>query len=138
VSITYLTHDVFRPDVLGEVDGRPKLIGSKCSKCGDVRFPIAQACPKCHAARSELREVPLSDVGIVVSACRIDRAPKMFHAPYAVGYVQLPDGPRVLCQLEAESLEPSDLIGKSCTLTVAPLFETEGRTVKGYKFEVML
>jgi uncharacterized OB-fold protein len=137
VSFTYLVDDVFRPDVLGEVDGQPKLIGSQCSKCGDVRFPIAQACPKCRAARAELREVPLSTVGKVIAACRIDRAPNMFRAPYVVAYVQLSEGPRVLCQLETESLEPSAVIGKSCALTVAPLFETEGRPVKGYKFKVI-
>jgi uncharacterized protein len=138
MSVSYLTDDVFRGDVLANVEDRPRLIGSKCSKCGDVRFPFAQACPNCYAPRQELQEVILSECGTVVSACRIDRAPKMFHAPYAVGYVQLPEGPRVLCQLEADSLTPADLIGKACNLIVATLFEREGRSILGYKFKVML
>jgi uncharacterized OB-fold protein len=138
MSISYLTDDVFRGDVLAIVEDRPRLIGSKCSKCGDVRFPFAQSCPNCYAPRQDLYEAILSDSGTVVSACRIDRAPKMFHAPYAVGYVQLPEGPRVLCQLEANSLTPSDLIGKTCSLSVETLFEREGRSILGYKFKVLL
>lgn len=136
-GLSYITEKMFRPDVIAEVAGQPRLVGSKCARCADIRFPAAHACPSCHAAGEDLVPVILSDEGVVTTCCRIDRAPKAFKAPYLVGYVQLPEGPRILCQLDSAVLEPKDVIGKRCKLEVAALFIRDDEDVLGYKFRIV-
>jgi len=135
-QLNYITEHMFRSDIVAEVDGALKLVGSICDQCGDTRFPAAAACPQCHAASDALSPMVLSDHGHVKTCCRIDRAPKSFNAPYLVGYVQLPEGPRILCQIEADTLTPGEIIGRSCTLVVGPLFVRGETPVLGYKFKV--
>ena len=132
----YLTEEIFRPDVLAEENGTPRLVGSKCSECSDVRFPRALACPQCHADETKLELVLLATEGEVVTACRIERSGPLFKVPYLVGFVQLPEGVRVLCQIEAEGRECGPLIGKRCSLIVDVLYEREGKPMSGYKFRV--
>jgi uncharacterized OB-fold protein len=135
-AMQYLTEGIFRPDVLATVDGQPHLVGSRCSVCGDVRFPPAVGCPSCHAAAESLEAIPLSRRGTVVAATRVERAIPPFLPPYLLSYVQLPEGPRVLCQLVADDLEPARTIGRSCELAVAILYEKNGVPTSGYKFRV--
>lgn len=135
-ELAYLTKGVFRSDVLADVDGQPRLVGSRCKNCGDVRFPHAPACPACQAPADKLEAAILSRIGTVVTASRVERAIEPHKAPYLLSYVQLPEGPRVFCQLLAPSLEPRDVIGSRCELVVDKLFEKEGVAVNGYKFKV--
>jgi uncharacterized OB-fold protein len=132
----YLTEGIFRPDVLAEEGGNPRLVGSKCSKCGDVRFPRALACPHCHADESKLELVLLATEGEIITVCRIERSGPLFKVPYFVGFVQLPEGVRVLCQIEAEGQECGPLIGRRCSLIVDVLYESKGKAMSGYKFRV--
>ena len=136
-SIDYITEGVFRPDTLARVDGEACLVGSRCAHCGDVRFPRAVACPACHAPVEALKPVILPRTGHVVTATRVERAIAPFKPPYLLAYVQLPDGPRVFCQLVSQSMQPRELIGKPCQLLVDRLYEKSGQDVLGYKFEVL-
>jgi uncharacterized OB-fold protein len=134
--MNYLTQDVFRKDVLAEREGIAYLVGSKCRKCGDVRFPRAVACPKCQSSGEALEAVLLSRLGEVTTATRVERAIPPFKPPYLLAYVQLPEGPRVFCQLVTKAAAAAEVIGKPCELVVEPLYEKEGRPVRGYKFQV--
>lgn len=135
-GLTYLTEGIFRPDVLAEVDGQVRLVGTRCQDCGDTRFPPALACPKCHAGRDSLEPVALSAEGTVVTASRVDRAIPPFEAPYLLGYVEVQEGVRVLCQIVSPSGQPDQVIGRPCRLRTAPLFVKDEVEVSGYKFEV--
>jgi uncharacterized OB-fold protein len=126
---------LFRDDVLVEVDGRPHLHGSRCPACGDVRFPRALGCPRCHAWGEDLTGVPLSRRGRVHTFSRVHRAPPPFRAPYVLAFVQLPEGPRIFCQLDCAP--DADVMGRDVELVVAPLYEIEGETVHGYKFRLL-
>ena len=135
-SIEYITEGVFRPDTLARVDGKPHLVGSRCAHCGDLRFPRAVGCPVCHAPADALKPAILPRSGHVVTATRVERAIAPFKPPYLLAYVQLPDGPRVFCQLVSQSMEPREVIGKACQLVVDRLYQKSGQDVLGYKFEV--
>jgi len=135
-EISYLTEGIFRSDILAEVAGQPHLVGSRCACCGDLRFPRAVGCPACHAPADQLQPALLSPLGRVVTATRIERAIAPFKPPYLLAYVQLQEGPRVLCQLLAETRKPREVIGKACELVVDKLYEKAGVAVSGYKFRV--
>ena len=123
---------LFRDDVLTLTDEGPRLVGSRCPSCGDVRFPRALACPSCQAPGDALEPVQLSSRGRVHTFTRVGRAPAPFQAPYVLAFVQLPEGPRVFCQLDCEPHD--EVMGRDAELVVAPLYELDGEPVMGYKF----
>jgi uncharacterized OB-fold protein len=120
--------------LLERIDGQWRLVGSRCEACGDVRFPAAFGCPNCHSGQDTLRRHPLSTVGSVFAFSRVMKAPAPFKGPYVLAYVQLPEGPRVLAQLECAPDE--EVFGKSCDLTVGILWETASAIGEGYKFKL--
>jgi len=125
---------LFRDDVLRETEAGPRLLGTRCPACGDVRFPRAHACPVCQTPGRDLAVIELSPRGRVHTFTRVWRAPEPFRAPYVLALVQLPEGPRVFCQLECA---PDDeVLGREAELVVAPLYELNGEVVLGYKFRV--
>jgi hypothetical protein len=136
VDLDYLTRDMFRADIVATVDGREHLIGSRCGRCGDIRFPPAVGCPSCQASADDLERIPLPRTGVVAAATRVERAIPPFEPPYVLAYVQLADGVRVFCQLRADSDEPAALIGRECQLVIGELYKKEGGPVRGYLFEV--
>jgi hypothetical protein len=72
------------------------LLIQKCAACGYLRWPPAPACPECLSTRAEWTRV--SPTGTLLTYCVYHRAfSKAFAGdiPYAVGYVQLDDGPRL-------------------------------------------
>lgn len=71
-----------------------QLVGGRCAGCGKVFFPGFNTCPTC-ATRKSMAEVRLSRRGKLYSYSIIHVDTPGFKAPYAVGYVDLPEGPRV-------------------------------------------
>jgi uncharacterized OB-fold protein len=76
-----------------------QLVGGRCAGCGKVFFPRFHTCPSC-AARQSMAEVQLSRRGKLYSYSIIHVNTPGFKAPYAVGYVDLPEGPRVFGHLD--------------------------------------
>jgi uncharacterized OB-fold protein len=122
----------FRDDVLMEVEGVLHLLGSRCPHCGDVRFPKAHACPACQTPGEELIDLALSRHGRVHTFTRVNRASPPFRAPYVLAFGQLPEGPRVFCQLDCPP--DADVLDRSVELVIGPLYEEDGEEVHGYKF----
>lgn len=82
-------------------DGQLHLLGSRCSACGKVFFPQQALCTECFQ-EGTLKEHPLSTRGKLYSSTIVEReslAPKGFQVPYAYGYVNLPEGVRVLSKI---------------------------------------
>jgi uncharacterized OB-fold protein len=88
---------------LVEIDGqgRPRLIGGCCRRCGDMSFPRARICTGCLA--EEIEPVALSSRGKLYSYAIVHQAPKGWIVPYTLGYVDLPDGVRVLAHIDVPS-----------------------------------
>ena len=84
------------------------LRGSKCSVCGTVGFPASTMCSKCVTPTAD--PLDLSTEG-VVWAYTIQRFPPKSppyvppaegFSPYAVGYVELPEGIKIEALLDCD------------------------------------
>ncbi|MEW6262561.1 MAG: zinc ribbon domain-containing protein [Thermodesulfobacteriota bacterium] len=76
------------PDAFELVDGRPHLVGTKCSKCGASFFPPRVICTNCLTDATVSRAV-LGHTGTLYAFTVIHIAAKEFNPPYPFGYVIL-------------------------------------------------
>jgi len=119
----------FRPGVLDE-EGR--VVGSRCPSCEAHFFPARQVCSRCLA--EDLEQVALSTRGTLYTYTVLHQAAPGFEVPFVLGYVDLPEGVRILGQVAG--LEPHAVrIGMELDLHVEPFGEDEERrTIMGYRF----
>ena len=125
------------PDQSGEIGGIPpveSLRGSRCTGCANVAFPAAVGCQRCGSR--ETTSLELAREGVVWAHTVQRFAPKSppyvppakGFQPFAVGYVELPDGIRVEAVLESvDHPDYSALIGAEVTLVATdpvPRFAT--------------
>jgi uncharacterized OB-fold protein len=136
-TTTAVADNIFRIDD----DGRPTLIGSRCTNCGNHMFPRQRGCPKCMFDEQE--DVALARRGTLwtwtVQAFPPKAPPYLGpvgddFVPYGVGYVELPGQLRVEARL-TES-DPARLrIGMEMELVLVPLCTgDDGATVVTYAF----
>ena len=59
-----------------------------------------------------------------------------FEAPYAIGWIELPEGVRVFSQLKGWEEKPLE-VGMDMELEIDKLWEEESKEVIGYKFRVL-
>jgi len=123
-----------REDLFAETADGPVLLGSRCGSCGKVQFPKVQSCPDCPSA--ELTDVPLSRRGRLFTYSIVQMPSTHFRPPYAVGYVDLPEGVRIFAPLEIREDKPFR-IGMEVALEVVPLWQEAGKEVVGYKFKLV-
>lgn len=117
----------FRPDALEVGPGGGRLIGARCPACGAHFFPRRELCSRCLG---HLEPVALSGRGTVHTFTVIHQAPPGFEAPYVLAYVDLPEGVRVLGQLEGEPA-----IGAQVELVLRTVGQDDqGRRVVGFRF----
>ncbi|MFG1266087.1 Zn-ribbon domain-containing OB-fold protein [Xanthobacter aminoxidans] len=79
--------------------GAPHLKGGRCRACGALSFPKAAVCTECLSL--DVETVRLPDEGRLYSYSIVHQAPKGWDVPYVLGYVDLPDGVRVLAHIDA-------------------------------------
>lgn len=108
------------------------LVGSRCAACGNVAFPVATACQRCGARVDDTMELSRHGVvwGYTVQRFPPKSPPYVPPAegftPFAVGYVELPEGVKVEALLD--SLEFEDLADAAVTLVAVepvPRFATD-------------
>ena len=120
----------------------PRLIGSKCTSCGNVMFPTQASCPKCSGVTTE--ETHLGRTGTLWTwtvqgyppkspPYAGDASPKTFE-PFGVGYVELPGEVKVETRLTIA--DPEELqIGMEMEMTLIPLFTNDdGQEVMTFAF----
>lgn len=86
------------------------LVGRRCAACAVTVYPAQEHCPRCGAAMWVLT---LSTVGTLWTWTVQRFAPKSppyvasegGFEPFAVGYVELPEGVRVAAVLDADDLD---------------------------------
>ena len=81
------------------------LAASRCTRCGERRFPAASICSGCQSR--DVVRTALATEGIVYTFAVVRAAPPGYtgEVPYAVGVVELPDGIRVTTTLLADDLD---------------------------------
>lgn len=77
------------------------LAGVRCRACGTVSFPARTHCPACLEERVEVQ--PLARRGRLFSFTTAEVGVPGLEAPYAFGFVDLPEGIRVFSLLERAS-----------------------------------
>jgi len=90
------------------------LRGSRCGACGIVAFPVATGCQRCGAQQMVVTD--LSRHGVIWGWTVQRFAPKSppyvpppgGFTPFAVGYVELPEGVKVQALLECADVEELD------------------------------
>jgi len=121
-----------------EIPYRYNLIGTKCKVCDRVYFPPREVCPYCRRkSLGNMEEIKLSGRGKLITYTIIYTPPSNFEnqVPYAVGIVELDEGPRITSQIvdcDPEKLE----IGMSVEAVFRKIQEDgdTGAIYYGYKF----
>ena len=115
---------------------RPRLIGTKCKRCGDVVFPKRKLCTICDSDEL-MEEVFIGEKGTLYTYTIVRAGYPNFDSPYILGLIELPEGKdlRILAQIEDCPLEEVR-IGIPLELTIGKI-KTDlktGRTVVGHKY----
>jgi uncharacterized OB-fold protein len=122
-------------------DGKPVLLGTRCTNCGNHMFPRQTGCPRCLF--NEQEDVELASRGTLwtwtVQAFPPKAPPYLGPVgddfePYGVGYVELPGQLRVEGRLTIS--DPEQLqIGMEMELVLDPLcIDEDGNQVVTYAF----
>ncbi len=111
----------------------PYLIGSKCSQCGLVVFPRRTICPVCEIDKPMV-EAPLSRTGKLVTYTCARVPSEGMTAPYLMGTIDLPEGPRLISLIAGEQDIDALKIGMDVELVIEKIAEEEGHDLIGYKF----
>ncbi len=123
------------------VDGKPVLLGSRCTNCDNYMFPRQSGCPRCMFDQQE--DVELASTGTLWSWTVQAFPPKappylgpvgQDFVPYGVGYVELPGQVRVETRLTVS--DPEQLtIGMEMEVVLQHLTtDDDGNNVVTYAF----
>lgn len=117
----------------------PRLIGSRCSSCGMVTFPVQESCPRC--ASTGMAEHVLPRRGRLWAWTTQEFAPPSppylgptgdAFEPFGVGYVQLGDEVKVETRLTGSS---APRIGMEMELVLVPFrTDDDGNEVVTFAF----
>lgn len=108
------------------------LLANKCKACGQIFFPKVVFCLSC--LNEDLDEVQLSRRGRLYSYT-IGYMPSMhFQPPYAIGYVDLPEGVRIFAPLEIVEGKPFQ-IDMEMEVLIEKLWQEDDNEIIGYKFK---
>ena len=118
-----------------ESDQGVSLVGGRCKSCGISFFPPRNVCIRCLS--EDVERFELGRKGNLFTYTKVYIPSKNFNPPYAIGYIDLPEGIRIFSQIK--DWEKFDLkAGMEMELVIAPLWEgTEGLKIIGYQFRPM-
>ncbi len=110
----------------------PCLIGTRCKRCRHFHFPPINRCTQCLSI--ELENVPFGRSGTLYSYSVIQISSLGFKAPYAVGYIDLDEGVRLLAPI-VEWQDAGLSSGKKMELVVGKVKQdADGNDVEGYMY----
>jgi len=116
---------------------RPQLIASRCLKCGELFFPQRGDGMCSHCQSRNLEETLLSTRGKIYSYTVVMQRPPVYYkaeVPYAIGFVELPEGIRVETLFTGCDLD-SLKVGMDVEMVIEKLHEDEqGNEISTYKF----
>ena len=112
------------------IDGN--LVGFKCKSCNHVLPPLTTTCLYCYG--EDLEQVALSRQGKLYSYTTVYQPHKKFEVPFALGYVELPEGVRIFSPLKESEGKPFE-VGMDMELVVEKLWDEDGSEVIGPRFQ---
>jgi uncharacterized OB-fold protein len=92
---------IINPDLI-EIDGknRPRFRIGRCQSCGTLSFPASPVCGSCLS--EDIGKETVEGSGELYAYSVVHQAPKGWVVPYALGYVDLPNGLRILGHIESD------------------------------------
>lgn len=117
---------------------RYNLIGTKCTRCGEMYFPKRVMCPECRR-KGELEDIKFSGKGKIYTYSIIHTPTEEFKSlsPYIVAIIELEEGAKITSQVV--DCQESDIhIGDDVELVFRKIKEEgdEGVISYGYKFKL--
>jgi uncharacterized OB-fold protein len=122
-----LREGLFTEDVEGGA-----LLASRCQSCGHIFFPQRKHCLDCFSHNIE--QVTLGRIGKLHTFTIVCMPTEHYAPPYAIGWVEFPEGVRVLSQIKGWESRPLR-VGMELRLVIDTLWQDEEKEVIGYKFE---
>ena len=114
-----------------------RLMGNKCSECGDEYFPPVYKCRGCGS--EDLKDAEMPKTGKIVTYTQLHEPMPGFEAqaPYYLAVIELKNGARLLSQI-VDSPDDQVKTGAKVRATVRRVHvEGEsGQIIYGYKFIV--
>jgi len=107
------------------------LIANRCKSCGQVYFPKVRFCLNCF--HEELEEISLSRKGKLFTYAVVQMPASHFQPPYAVGYVDLPEGVKIFAPLMIVENKPFK-VGMDMEVAVDSLWQEDDKDIVGYWF----
>lgn len=103
-----------------------------CQDCGTLSFPASPVCGSCLS--ENIRTETVEGAGELYAYSVVHQAPKGWIVPYALGYIDLPNGLRILGHVEADFSELRSGLPVELALGVVRLSEA-GSPVQTYVFK---
>jgi uncharacterized OB-fold protein len=128
-----MTERIFvRDDIFAGAPDDVVLVANKCISCGQTFFPKVDQCLSCfHEA---MEEVPLGRRGKLYSYTIAFMPSTHFHPPYAIGYVDMPEGVRIFAPLQMVDGKPF-ATGMEMEVVIGTLWQQGEKEVVGYRFQ---
>lgn len=108
------------------------LLANKCKSCGQVFFPKAVFCLTC--LNEDMQELKLSRKGKLYSYTIGHMPSTHFMPPYAIGFVDMPEGVKIFAPLKMTEDKPFK-IGMDMEVVIEKLWQEGDTEVIGYKFQ---
>jgi uncharacterized OB-fold protein len=121
----------FKEGLIEEVSGKWTLVGCQCQQCNQIIFPCAEVCLNCLSR--DVERLNLSRTGKLYSFTIVHMPSEHFKPPYAVGWIELPEGIRVFSQIRGWQEHPLKT-GMDMELAIEKLWDEKEREVIGYIF----
>ena len=117
---------------------RYNLIGTKCTRCGEIYFPKRVMCPECRR-KGQLENIKFSGKGKIHTYSTIHTPTEEFKAlsPYTVAIIELEEGAKITSQI-VDCHKNEVKIGDDVELVFRKIKEEgdEGVISYGYKFKL--
>ena len=107
------------------------LLANRCKSCGQVFFPKSKICYTCLG--EEMEELKLGRRGKLYTYTIGRMASIHFEPPYAIGYIDMPEGVRVYAPLGLVNDRPLE-VGMEMEVSIEKLWQDGDKEVIGYKF----
>ena len=125
------TRVAFKEGLFEEISGKWVLVGCRCKQCGKVIYPIRKVCLNCLGR--DLERLDLSRNGKLYSFTIVHMPSDHFQPPYAIGWIELPEGIRIFSQIrgwQGQSLRT----GMDMELAIEKFWDEGEKEVIGYTF----
>ncbi|MCW5751149.1 MAG: OB-fold domain-containing protein [Alphaproteobacteria bacterium] len=118
----------------GETRARPRLLGSRCRKTGQLFWPAERMNPVTHESGT-MEPAEIEGGGHIVSYTVVQRGLPGYPSPYAIAAIQLDAGPSLIAQLE-DWQGAALRTGMAVRLVIGTIrTERDGTRVTGPKFQ---